>query len=949
DDFAVVLLDVYMPGLDGFETARRIRSEDRSKHTPIIFLTAKDSDDLCVTEAYQLGAVDYLVKPLIADILRAKVAVFVELARQARQIQWQAEQLRLAREEQTKRRAEASVRASEQRKAAILEAALDAIITMDSEGKVVEWNPAAEAIFGYRREAVVGREMAELIVPPPLRQRHYQGLAHFLATGEGPVLRRRLELTALRADGTEFPIELAITPITATEPILFTAYIRDITSVKQAEQALRAQREWLQVTLQSIGDAVIATDASGQVVFMNPIAESLTGWRQREAEGRPLTEVFHIVRERSRQPADNPVARVLRDGVVVGLANHTVLIGRDGIERPVDDSAAPIRDAEGRITGVVLVFRDVTERRQSEAALEERARLAAFGAEIGTALTQALTLRDMLRRAAEATVKHLDAAFARIWTVNEAGDMLELQASAGMYTHLDGPHSRVPVGRFKIGLIAQQRRPHLTNTVVGDPRVSDPEWASREGMVAFAGHPLIVEDRLVGVMAMFARHPLTSVELQALASVANEIAVGIERKHAEEALRRAHDELAQRVAERTAELARANTSLQEQIAVRRRAEAALQREEQFLKAVLENTADAVVACDADGILLLFNQAARQLHGLPAIALSADQWTRHYDLYQMDGVTPLDKEELPLFRALQEEIVRDVEMVIAPKGRPARFLLASGQAIYDGQGKKLGAVVSMHDITMRKRAEEERAALIREQAARAEAEAANRAKDEFLALLGHELRNPLGPIRNAVKLLTLKGNDSAVVEQARDIIGRQAEQMARLVDELLDASRIAQGKVQLKRETLDLAALIRTATGDNRAELESAGLKLAVEVPDAPVWVHGDAARLTQVVGNLLHNAQKFTDPGGRVTVRLAEEEGRAKLSIEDTGVGIAAEALPKLFEVFSQVDATLERSKGGLGLGLSVVKGLVELHGGQVRAASDGPGRGAAFTVWLPL
>ena len=426
DDFAVVLLDVYMPGLDGFETARRIRRHEQSKHTPIIFLTAKDSDDFVIAEAYRLGAVDYLTKPLIVDILRAKVAVFVELARQARQIQLQAEQLRRAREEQTKRRAEASARASEGRKAAILEAALDAIITMDSEGKVVEWNPAAESIFGHRREAVVGRDMAELIVPPSLRQRHYQGLAHFLATGEGPVLRRRLELTALRADGTEFPIELAITPITAADPILFTAYVRDITSVKQAEQTLRAQREWLQVTLQSIGDAVIATDASGRVVFMNPIAEGLTGWRQREAEGRPLTEVFHIVRERSRQPADNPVARVLRDGVVVGLANHTLLIARDGIERPVDDSAAPIRDAEGSITGVVLVFRDVTERRQSEAALEERARLAAFGAEIGTALTQALTLRDMLRRAAEATVKHLDAAFARIWTVNEAGDMLEL-------------------------------------------------------------------------------------------------------------------------------------------------------------------------------------------------------------------------------------------------------------------------------------------------------------------------------------------------------------------------------------------------------------------------------------------------------------------------------------------------------------------------------------------
>ena len=142
----------------------------------------------------------------------------------------------------------------------------------------------------------------------------------------------------------------------------------------------------------------------------------------------------------------------------------------------------------------------------------------------------------MLQRCAEALVEHLDGAFARIWTLNEQEDVLELRASAGLYTHLDGPHSRVPVGKYKIGLIAQERKPHLTNAVVGDPRVGDQEWARREGMVAFAGYPLVVDDRLVGVMAMFARHPLTEATLEAMASVADEIAVGIERKVAEERL-----------------------------------------------------------------------------------------------------------------------------------------------------------------------------------------------------------------------------------------------------------------------------------------------------------------------------------------------------------------------------------------------------------------------------
>ncbi len=238
---------------------------------------------------------------------------------------------------------------------------------------------------------------------------------------------------------------------------------------------------------------------------------------------------------------------------------------------------------------------------------------------------------------------------------------------------------------------------------------------------------------------------------------------------------------------------------------------------------------------------------------------------------------------------------------------------------------------------------------RESASRRRAEEADRRKDEFLALLGHELRNPLAPIRNAVDLLALRPGDPALVAQARDIVGRQIAQLTRLVDELLDASRVSRGKVQLKSERLDLAALVRTTAEDHRPELEAAGLALGVEVPEGSLWVAGDGARLRQVLGNLLHNALKFTDRGGRVTVRLARQDGRAALAVEDTGVGLRPEVLPSLFQAFSQAEATLDRTKGGLGLGLSVVKGLVELHGGEVRAASEGPGRGATFTAWLPL
>jgi anti-anti-sigma regulatory factor len=209
-----------------------------------------------------------------------------------------------------------------------------------------------------------------------------------------------------------------------------------------------------------------------------------------------------------------------------------VFVHRDGRFYPVAFTASPLREG-GTPIGTVVEVRDMTAEKRDAEALAERARTALLGADVGLALTQGADARGMLRLCAEAVVRHLDAAFARIWTLDEREQVLELQASAGMYTHTDGPHGRVPVGRFKIGLIAAERKPHLTNSVVGDPRVGDQDWARREGMVAFAGYPLVVDDRLVGVMAMFARRQLSDAALQALGSVAREVGLGIARKRAE--------------------------------------------------------------------------------------------------------------------------------------------------------------------------------------------------------------------------------------------------------------------------------------------------------------------------------------------------------------------------------------------------------------------------------
>jgi PAS domain S-box-containing protein len=329
---------------------------------------------------------------------------------------------------------EAALRRSRDQFSAILNVSLDAIITMDHEGKVLDFNPAAETIFGYRRGDILGRPIAELIIPERLRQLHYEGLARYLATGEGPVLGKRIEMPALRANGEEFPVELSISRIAHSEPPVFTATLRDI-----------------------------------------------------------------------------------------------------------------------------------TRRKQEEKTLVEQARLAALRADIGIALAGSEDLQSVLQRCCQALVTRLDVAFTRIWTANEAEGVLELQGSAGLYTHLNGPHARMKIGEYKIGRIAQNRQPILINDVLHDPNISDPVWARNEGMVAFAGYPLVLEGKVLGVMGMFARHPLSENVMTELASIADGLAQWLQRKRVEEALLKAQQELQRHAATLEATVEERTSELREKI------------------------------------------------------------------------------------------------------------------------------------------------------------------------------------------------------------------------------------------------------------------------------------------------------------------------------------------------------------------------------------------------
>ncbi|HYT91820.1 MAG TPA: PAS domain S-box protein, partial [Gemmataceae bacterium] len=383
---------------------------------------------------------------------------------------------------------------------------------------------------------------------------------------------------------------------------------------------------------------------------------------------------------------------------------------------------------------------------------------------------------------------------------------------------------------------------------------------------------------------------------------------------------------------------------------RKRAEEALTESEARYRDLFENANDVIYTLDLKGRITSVNRRAEQTFG----------YTRAECLGRNAAEMIPPEHHARMYEALRRKLqgettptTYEVEM-ICKNGRRVPLEISSRLIVRDG--RPVGIQGIARDATERRLVEE----TLRE---------ADRRKDEFLAMLAHELRNPLAPIRNAVQVLKLLGGPEPTLAQARAMIDRQVAHMARLVDDLLDVSRITRGKILLRKEPLDLVPLVRAAAEDHRSLLEGTGLKLTVELPERPLWVEGDPTRLAQVVGNLLHNANKFTDPGGQVVVCLQggepcgtplgeppEPSQRAQpnatevlLTVRDTGIGMGADILGRLFEPFSQADRSIDRSRGGLGLGLALVKGLAELHGGSVQAFSAGAGRGSEFTVHLPL
>ena len=505
---------------------------------------------------------------------------------------------------------------------------------------------------------------------------------------------------------------------------------RGIAQREVAAAELREQKELLAVTLSSIGDGVIVTDAQGRITFINPEAERLTGWSAAEAQRQPCQTVFNIISETTRAKVESPVEKVLRTGGVAGLANHTLLLGRDGSELPIDDSGAPIRNTDGTIYGVVLVFRDFSEHK------------------------------------------------------------------------------------------AQEKK---------------------------------VTDAYV-----------------------------------------------------------------------------------LLETVTNSTQDLIFAKDREGRMLFANAATQRTVGKSMDELmnqTEAQW--HSDADQAAAIMAIDRQIMASGKPHSVE-----EVFTGPQGK--RIYISTKSPITDRSGIVTGLVGVARDTTEQNLVQAE---MLR---AKEVAETANLAKDNFLATLSHELRTPLTPVLATLSLWESNHDLPAAMLADVQLLRRNVELEARLIDDLLDLTRIVKGKLPLNLETADVHALISSVAEIYKSEINAKRLRLSMNFQAGEHHVSGDPARLQQVFWNILKNAAKFTAEGGEIRVEsLDDARGKLQLTFSDTGIGMTGETIARLFLPFEQGSAEMVRQYGGLGLGMAISRTLLEAQSGEIKAQSEGPGKGATFTVTL--
>jgi PAS domain S-box-containing protein len=706
--------------------------------------------------------------------------------------------------------------------------------------------------------------------------------------GLGPGIAATV-LSALLADYLWIPpaFTLAIADVADTLGlVVFTAMGFVISLLNEAwrrsTRRVAGSEERLRVTLASIGDAVLATDEQGRITQLNPVGERLTGWREADAIGRAIQDVFVILNEQTRQPAPHPVERVLREGVVAGLANHTVLVSKAGDEIPIDDSAAPVRAEDGQLRGAVMVFRDITERRQMERERAARARVARELAAIVESSDDAIVSKDL-----DGVITAWNGAAERMYgyTAQEAiGRSIRLIVPDDVASEEDEVLRRIRAGERAEHFETRRRRKDGTTV-----------------HVSVTVSPIRDDSGAVIGASKTARDVTTRKQ--------------IERERA--------------------------ALLESERAARQDLEVAVQQLQTALHAGRMGMWEYARGTGT----VTWSPGLEAIHGY-----APGTFPGTFEAFRKE-IHPEDRERVlqAIADAAAQRRPHHIEYRIIRADGAIRWVEGRGQLFGDGSQQTDRMVGVCADITERKQIETQHAELLeRELHARTDLERASRMKDEFLAVLSHELRTPLNAVLGYAHLLASGSLPATRSDHAIAAIRRNAQAQARLVESLLDLSRVMAGKLELNQDRVDLSSVVDAAVDVVRTDAEAKEITLQVRAASEPPVVIGDASRLQQVFWNLLSNAVKFTPRGGHIDMSLQAQGRHVTVTVTDDGGGINSDLLPFVFDRFKQGDTDKGRPLSGLGLGLALVRELVHAHGGTVLAASPGDGGGSTFTVTLP-
>jgi PAS domain S-box-containing protein len=765
-------------------------------------------------------------------------------------------------------------------------------------------------------------------------------------------------------------------------------------AMRAAQLRASERRDVLGVTLQSIGDAVITTDNDGHITYLNRVAESLTGWVHTEALGQPLDRVFKIVNETTRLPVENPAIRALRDGVVIGLANHTVLLKKDGSECPIDDSAAPIRNDVGHVSGCVLIFRDVTAQRRVERDRVTQLITARTLASIVESSTDAIiskTLEGVITSwnagaerlfgftAEQAMGRHISLVIPPERITEEDHIIASLKAGQRI-EHFETERVRSDGQRIVVSLTISPIKDESGNVVGASKIVRDVtqqrEAEERERQLLaeaaeanakfqaffdqgalFAGimdldGTILEPNRLSWEGCGYTREQIVGKPfwegpwwtpspalVEQIKAASAEAAAG-KTFRAEmpyfiaDGSERFVDVTIQPIRDETGRvlfLAPTATDITD----RKLAEA---DREKFVT-LIESSTDFIGMCDLDGIPFFVNRA-----GLEMIGLDSIEQARHTLVSEFFFPEDQDLIMNEFFPRVMKKGHGEVEVRFRNfKTGEAHWMAYKVLVLTDADKQPLGLATVSQEVTQRRRLEDDLRRLA------ADLSEGDRRKNEFMATLAHELRNPLAPLSNMVEVLKRADGDRETLKRARDTIERQLGQMVRLVDDLLDLNRITHDRLELRKSEVELSTVIQQAIEVARPLIDSADHDLRVSLPEESVFLDADPARLAQVFGNLLNNSCRYTQPGGTIWIDAERLEADVVVTVKDTGAGIPQDKLASIFDMFTQVDRSPERSQGGLGIGLTLVKRLVEMHGGSVEARSAGEGQGSQFVVRLPI